>query len=160
IRGFHVTGVQTFALPILCIVNSFIPYPLLSLLEKKGAKSYVESVAANEHHTWFFKPADPHEEAAASAADRVVMHDGPSFEQVLGAYPEAQRVRLDVRPLPMPQPMETILVTLPTLENGQALYIQHKRVPLHLLEALADQAYTAHIHEVAEGDVRMLIVGI
>lgn len=143
---------------LLCIINSFIPYPLLSLLEKKGAKSYVETVAANEHHTWFFKPGAPQEETETSTTDRVVMHDEASFEQVLATYPEAQRVRLDVRPLPMPQPMETILETLPTLAPNQVLYIQHKRVPLHLLEELADQAYTAHIHEVCEGDVRMLIV--
>ncbi|MEC3879488.1 DUF2249 domain-containing protein [Parapedobacter sp. 10938] len=143
---------------LLCIINSFIPYPLLSLLEKKGAISYVETVATNEHHTWFFKPGAPQEETETAATDRVVMHDGPSFGQVLEAYPEARRVQLDVRPLPMPQPMETILETLPTLAPNQVLYVQHKRVPLHLLEELADQAYTAHIHEVDEGDVRMLIV--
>ncbi|MGV3760854.1 DUF2249 domain-containing protein [Parapedobacter sp.] len=143
---------------LLCIINSFIPYPLLSLLEKKGAESYVETVAPNEHHTWFFKPEVPQQETETAATDRVVMHDGPSFERLLATYPEARRVQLDVRPLPMPQPMETILGTLPTLAPHQVLYIQHKRVPLHLLEELADQAYTAHIHEVGEGDVRMLIV--
>ncbi|HWK99247.1 MAG TPA: DUF2249 domain-containing protein [Parapedobacter sp.] len=145
---------------LLCIINSFIPYPLLSLLEKKGAKSYVETVSANEHHTWFFKPRVPQQETETSTTDRVMMHDGPSFERVLAAYPEAQRVQLDVRPLPMPQPMETILETLPTLAPNQVLYVQHKRVPLHLLEELADQAYAAHIHEVGEGDVRMLIVRV
>ncbi len=144
---------------LLCIINSFIPYPLLSLLDKKGAKSYVETVAANEHHTWFFKPRVVlREETETATTDRVVMHDKESFEQVLAAYPEAQRVKLDVRPLPMPLPMETILETLPALAPNQVLYIQHKRVPLHLLEELADQAYTAHIHEVGEGDVRMLII--
>ena len=143
---------------LLCIINSFIPYPLLSLLEKKGARSYVETVGANEHHTWFFKPGAPQEELETSTSDRVVMHDGPSFERVLSAFPEAQRIRLDVRPLPMPLPMETILETLPTLARDQVLYVRHKRVPLHLLEELADQAYAAHIHEVGEGDVRMLIV--
>jgi len=143
---------------LLCIINSFIPYPLLSLLEKKGAKSYVEAVTANEYHTWFFKPGVSQEETETAPTDRVVMHDGPSFERILATYPEAQRIRLDVRPLPMPQPMETILETLPSLAPNQVLYIQHKRVPLHLLEELADQAYTAHIHEVGEGDVRMLVV--
>src|SRR5690606_5829080 len=87
---------------LLCIINSFIPYPLLSLLEKKGAKSYVETLAANEHHTWFFKPGATQEETETSTTDRVVMHDEASFEQVLATYPEAQRVPLDVRPLPMP----------------------------------------------------------
>lgn len=146
---------------LLCIINSFIPYPLISLLEKKGAKSFVETVATHAYYTWFLKPDAPRESSAtASTTDRVVMHDGPSFARVLEAYPEAQRIRLDVRQLPMPQPMETILETLPTLASDQALYVQHKRVPLHLLEELADQAYTAHIHEVSEGDVKLLIFSI
>lgn len=144
---------------LLCIINSFIPYPLLSLLEKKGAKHYVETITVNEHHTWFFKPGPQVGVAEQSTTDRVVMHDGPSFEQVLNGYSEAQRVRLDVRPLPMPRPMETILETLPTLTPNQVLYVQHKRVPLHLLEELADQAYTAHIYEEGEGDVKLLITG-
>ena len=145
---------------LLGIINSFIPYPLLSLLEKKGAKTYVETVAAKEYHTWFFKPGVPQKDTETSVTDRVVMHDGPSFERILADYPEAQRVRLDVRPLPMPQPMETILQTLPTLTPHQVLYVQHKRVPLHLLEELASQAYTAHILEVGEGDVKLLIVRV
>lgn len=151
---------------LLCIINSFIPYPLLSLLEKKGARSYVESVSANEHHTWFFKPEEQPSAvplgggAGGLPTGKVEMHDGQSFEQMLAAYPEAQRVSIDVRPLPMPQPMEAILTALPELAAGQVLYVQHKRVPLHLLEELADQPYTAHIHEVAEGDVRMLVVPV
>ncbi len=143
---------------LLCIANSFIPYPLINLLGKKGADSFVETVADDVYHTWFFKREVPTEHAEAPAGDRVMMHDASSFDRILAAYPEACLVHLDVRPLPMPQPMETILQTLPTLASGQALFVQHKRVPLHLLEELADQAYVVHIHEVREGDVKLLIV--
>ena len=140
----------------------------------------MDSVAGNEHHTWFFKPEVPSDvlpgmpseytgqaqgadmppdgAGMSDSTDRVVMHDGPSFEQVLAAYSETDRVSIDVRPLPMPQPMETILATLSTMNPNQALYVQHKRVPLFLLEELADQAYTAHIYDAGEGDVRMVIV--
>lgn len=146
---------------LLCIINSFIPYPLISLLEKKGAESFVETAADHVYHTWFFKCEVPTSgvETGTSSSERVVMHDGLSFNRLLAAYPEAQLVRLDVRPLPMPKPMETILETLPALAPHQVLYVQHKRVPLHLLEELADQAYTVHIHEEGEGDVKLLIVG-
>ncbi len=143
---------------LLCIINSFIPYPLINLLEKKGAKTFVETLAGNVYHTWFFKLAMPLAEVESATADRVIMHDGPSFDRILEAYPETRLIRLDVRPLPMPQPMETILETLPALTPGRALYVQHKRVPLHLLEELADQAYIAHILEVGEGDVKLLII--
>lgn len=145
---------------LLCIINSFVPYPLINLLEKKGAASFVETVADNVHHTWFFKLGALAAAEETATADRVTMHDGPSFGRVLAAYPEARLVRLDVRHLPMPKPMETILETLPTLARNQALYVQHKRVPLHLLEELADQAYAVHIHEAGEGDVRLLVVSI
>jgi len=144
---------------LLCIVNSFIPYPLINLLGKKGADSFVETVADNVHYTWFFKRDVPAEQTEAPEGDRVTMHDASSFDRVLAAYPETRRIYLDVRPLPMPQPMETILETLPTLAPGQALFVQHKRVPLHLLEELAEQAYVVHIYEVVEGDVKLLIVG-
>ena len=147
---------------LLCVVNSFIPYPLVQLLAKKGALSYVDAVAVNEYHTWFLKPETPLESATSlkPADGKVVMHDVSSFTQLLATCPEAQRVAIDVRDLPMPQPMETILATLATLSPSQSLYIQHKRVPLHLLEVLADQDYRVHIHEVAEGNVEVLIVCI
>lgn len=143
---------------LLCVINSFIPYPLISLLEKKGARSFVETVADNVHHTWFFKIEMSSETSEAPTMERITMHDGLSFDRVLAVYPAEQLVRLDVRALPMPQPMEAILKALPTLAPDQALYVQHKRVPLHLLEELADQAYAVHIHEVGEGDVKLLIV--
>lgn len=143
---------------LLCIVNSFIPYPLINLLGKKGAESFVETTADNLHHTWFFKQGTPASEPETPASGRTVMHDAPSFDRILATHAEFRLVRLDVRALPMPQPMETILEALATLSPDRELYVHHKRVPLHLLEALADQAYVVHIHEVAEGDVKLLIV--
>ncbi len=143
---------------LLCIINSFIPYPLINLLGKQGAETFVETVADQVYHTWFFKQGVPEKKLGVHESDHVMMHDSPSFGRILAAYTETQLVRLDVRHLPMPQPMETILETLPALVAGQALYVQHKRVPLHLLEELADLAYRTHVHEVGEGDVKLLIV--
>ncbi|GGG84565.1 hypothetical protein GCM10007415_17180 [Parapedobacter pyrenivorans] len=143
---------------LLCIINTFIPYPLINLLGKQGAETFVETVADQVYHTWFFKQGVSERKLEAPQSDRVMMHDSPSFGRVLAAYNETQLVWLDVRHLSMPQPMETILETLPTLVAGQALYVLHKRVPLHLLEELTDMAYRTHIHEAGEGDVKLLIV--
>ena len=142
---------------VLCIVNSFIPYPLINLLEKKGAQSFVETVENQLHYTWFSKGAGHGEVDRTPVADHMTMHDADSFDRVVGRYAESQVRRIDVRHLPMPLPMQTILEALPELGEGDALYVQHKRIPLHLLEALEDQPYAIHIHEVGEGDVRMLI---
>ena len=142
---------------VLCIVNSFVPYPLITLLEKKGAQTFVETLEPTLHYTWFFKVGKPAEDEHTNHPNRLQMHDADSFDRLVGQYSESNVQRLDVRPLPMPLPMQTILEALPGLEPGEVLYIQHKRVPIHLLEALEDQPYRVHIHEVDEGDVRMLV---
>jgi hypothetical protein len=59
--------------------------------------------------------------------------------------------------LEMPGPMQAILAELEGLPDGHALYVDHKKVPLYLLEELADKNYEIHIHNVREGDVKMLI---
>src|SRR5690606_39669996 len=46
---------------VLCIINSFVPYPLITLLEKKGAQSFVETRESALHYTWFFKGMKPAE---------------------------------------------------------------------------------------------------
>lgn len=142
---------------VLCVVNSFVPYPLIHLLETKGARSYVAAVNDDVWHTWFLKDRVGNAKNESPNAGSVVMHDGDSFDQQVARYDEPQLRRIDVRHLPMPLPMQAILETLPELGDGEVLYVQHKRVPLHLLEALDNQSYAIHIHEVGEGDVKLLI---
>jgi hypothetical protein len=57
----------------------------------------------------------------------------------------------------MPQPMQTILAELKTLPGNHALYVHHKRVPVYLLEELADKDYEVHIRNIEEGNVKLLI---
>ena len=140
----------------LCIINSFIPYPLIHLLEKKGSQSFIETADDGVYYTWFLSNGEKGKNAAAKG--QVTMHDADSFSRMMDVYGEAILRRIDVRHLPMPLPMETILEALPALVAEDILYIQHKRVPLHLLEALEGEPYTIHIHEAGEGDVRMMII--
>ena len=144
---------------LLCIVNSFIPYPLITLLEKKGVKSYVETLGDKLHYTWFLKDSGQLD-TGANTTSNVVMHDEQSFSKLMGLHTEAQLRRIDVRDMHMPVPMQTILGELAILPQENALYVQHKRIPFHLVEELAGQQYAVHIHEVGEGDVRLLIVGL
>lgn len=143
---------------LLCIINSFVPYPLIHLLEKKGAECTVDTKSSDLHYTWFFKGVLGRETERKPATSPVVMHDADSFVRIINLYPESRLQRLDVRHLPMPQPMQAVLETLPTLGSDEALYVRHKRVPLHLLDALEGQPYAIHIHEVGEGDVQLLVV--
>jgi len=62
-----------------------------------------------------------------------------------------------VRSIPMPGPMEAILSQLEQLKNAEILLVHHKRIPVYLLESLADQSWIVHIHSISDTEVNMLI---
>lgn len=147
---------------LLCIVNSFEPLPLIQLLAKKGAESYTLEKASELYYTYFRKPsADAQaEQLSADEAPAVIYCNAQKWEELLQQYPEHRRKFLDVRALEMPQPMQTILATLPLLKAGEALLVQHKRVPVYLLEELHDAQYRTYIYKISETEVWLLIVQI
>lgn len=146
---------------ILCIINSFNPFPLINLMEKNKVASFTEQVKEDEYHTWFLKPekttfsSSQGDEAAKKSNILRLGEEG--FAAVCGKFTKASLTLLDVRELEMPLPMQTILSTLKVLPERKALYVYHKRIPVYLLEELGDKGYQIYIHEVAEGDVRLLI---
>jgi len=140
---------------VLCIINSFIPSPLISLLEKKGAQSFTHTIDQEEYHSYFLKKGI--NSKLQKETPSLSMMNLEEFEFLLDSYLPDDTVRLDVRELPMPQPMERILETLSTLEEGQALYVRHQRVPLHLLEALQTDNFAVHLCVKEEVDVRLFI---
>lgn len=139
---------------ILCIINTFIPSPLITLLEKKGAKTFVEQVYENEYLTYFLREHATDEQVQETQISTLSWED---FQALLQRYQEPDIIQLDVRNLPMPQPMERILDTLPELDNGKALYVRHRRVPLHLLEEMENYDFVVKLCGMSDGDVRLLI---
>lgn len=142
---------------ILCVVNSFIPTPLLHLLrQEKAADSYVETVSENEFHTYFLKkPAGKEPEPPVKSG--VFMDDPASFEAVLRLFPQEKIREADVRGLEMPLPMQAILEALETLPGGHALYVHHKRVPVYLLDELSGKGFGTHILKVDESNVKIIL---
>lgn len=141
---------------VLCIINSFIPTPLIHLLEQeKVESSYVETISPDEFHTYFLKKKGGIAKKEANAA--VAVDDSNSFEAIYKRFSEKQVIETDVRHLEMPQPMQVILQELNKLPQDSMLYVHHKRVPVYLLEELADKHYEVHIHAIAEGNVKMII---
>lgn len=138
----------------LCIINSFIPYPLIHLLEKKDAKTFIEQIGTEEYHTYFFKEGVSTEPMPET---QIATLGQQEFHALLHTYPESDIIHLDVRELPMPHPMERILASLAELDNGKALYIRHRRVPLHLLEEMENHEFAIKLCGVSENDVRLLI---
>lgn len=141
----------------LCIVNSFIPYPLLQVLEKKGAQHHIDSKSTDLHYTWFFKGHSTTLSPNKQHNKHMTMLDIPSFETALSSHHTAQITALDVRELPMPMPMESILQSLSALAPHHVLLVYHKRVPLHLMEELEDSDFEIRLCEYEKEDIRLLI---
>lgn len=143
---------------VFCIINSFVPTPLIHLLQQeKAAASYVDMIAANESHTYFLKKQKETTPDKKAKEDKVIMDDATSFQQVYSSFSPAQIKEIDVRHLEMPLPMQTILGELKQLPKGNMLYVNHKRVPVYLLEELADKNYEVHILTVDESHVKMIL---
>src|SRR5690606_12550421 len=139
----------------LCIVNKFVPVPLVRLLEKDGVRTFTRTVGADDYHTYFYKSGDPAQDKGPSAekslpeketneptgseqrqstdagSDKIKMVSESEFDEIRARSTEI--TEMDVRALQMPGPMETILAILPELADGELLYVNHKRVPLYLL---------------------------
>lgn len=143
----------------LCIVNSFVPVPLVRLLEKDGVKSFTKTINTHEFHTYFYKtPAVKKvKDVGSKTNDNIRMLDQASFQQEYNKFSEANIREIDVRALEMPGPMQTILQIIPELGTNEALYVNHKRVPLYLLEEIAGENYYVNILTLSETDVKLLI---
>ena len=143
---------------ILCIINNFVPTPLIHLLKQEKAEdSFVETISEKEFHTYFLKKVKEVTHSSQTADDKLMMDNEETFKEVYAKFSEEQIRKIDVRELEMPGPMQAILGELETLPNGHALYVDHKRVPVYLLEELADKNFEIHIHNIEEGNVKMLI---
>lgn len=145
---------------VLCIINSFIPTPLIHLLKQEKAEdSYVQAKSHTEFYTYFLKKQreDVVNKAAGNAGDKVIMDDADSFQSVYNAFSKEKIKEIDVRRLEMPLPMQTILKELDELPKGNMLFVHHKRVPVYLLEDLANKNYEVHIHTIDEKNVKMIL---
>ena len=62
-----------------------------------------------------------------------------------------------MRDLEMPLPMMTILETLPKLQENEALFVHHRRVPQYLLPQLFERGFAWSVNEAAPNEVKLLI---
>ncbi len=136
----------------LRIINDFDPVPLVQLLGKRGFQTYGEVLDGGVFHTYFFKG----DAVRMSAAGTEAGHRSPDWEEKLAQF-KGRMKEIDVRDMEMPLPMMTILEELDRLPDGQALFVNHKRIPMFLLPELEDRKFEHRSWEIAEGDVKMLI---
>ena len=141
---------------VLCVINSFTPYPLINLLAKQSL-AYTSESEGSEVHTWFLKRNQGEAEVLKPAGAGVRLATDDAFAAAVAGFKEEHIRRIDVRALPAPVPMQTILDELASLPRDHALYVYHKKVPVYLLEQLQDQPLAVHVLGRDNGGVRLLI---
>lgn len=137
---------------VLKIVNSFKPTPLIHLLGKQGYESYVEQLSDKLIHTYFYKQSAE----SAVIAEPTVPVEMDEWNETLNRFCN-RLVTIDVRELPMPLPMHTILEALDNLKEDHALFVFHKKIPVFLLPELNERKFSFRLKEISDTEVQMLI---
>ncbi|RUA09897.1 MAG: hypothetical protein DSY82_05515 [Flavobacteriia bacterium] len=121
----------------LKIINTFEPIPLIRKLQAKGYESWTERPDDGTVVTYFRKN---NSQWVDDEVEKTVKKSKKSFEEVLTRFADHIR-RIDVRELEMPEPMVTILKEIETLKEGEALYVDHKKIPQFLLPELEQRNF-------------------
>jgi uncharacterized protein (DUF2249 family) len=136
----------------LLVINSFEPVPLIRLLRDKGYSISLTHQPDETVYTYITKTT-----GSGSLADADVPEEGESdlFDTVLNR-PDLKFTEIDVRALVMPQPMVTILDKVDSLQEGEALYVRHKKIPVYLLPELQERNFS-YIYKNTGSEVIILI---
>lgn len=140
----------------LKLINTFEPMPLIHLLADRGFSHFTSSPQPGLFITYFNRNgATP--AIAETPIDFEKTADAELFEEVLKRFIPEHIKYLDVRQLEMPKPMLTILEQLKHLDNSDALFVYHKKIPVYLLPELEKRGFRYVFNDIAPGDVNMLI---
>jgi len=137
----------------LQIINSFEPIPLIRKLKSKGYDSWTERPEEGEVHTFFRKNKT---QWVDNELEETVQKNKKSFDEQLLNFGDNIR-KIDVRQLEMPEPMVTILKEIETLKEGQALYVDHKKIPQFLLPELETRHFEILYKEIDCNHTKLLI---
>lgn len=134
---------------VLLLINSFEPLPLISILKEKGCTADVVEIGPGEVHTFFKKQTEENISSPSATENEFLFND------IKNRFEGCCEV-IDVRQLPMPQPMITILKALESLDEHKALFVHHKKVPLFLLPELKEKNFE-YVFKHTEGGVELII---
>lgn len=134
---------------ILLLVNSFEPIPLVRILGNQGHTVSMETIHEELVHTYIQKAAQKPASREKSPLSAI------PFETIEQRF-EGKMRSINVRELPMPQPMITILSEMDTMPDDMALFVYHKKIPLFLLPELKTRNI-AYTHRTTEEGVEMIL---
>ncbi|WP_285058703.1 DUF2249 domain-containing protein [Pedobacter ginsengisoli] len=143
----------------LKVINSFEPVPLISLLADKGFLHHTEVVEKDLVVTWFEKTNGDTVLAELPSEDYGA-NEQHAFDMVLQQFPHEKIKYIDVRHLEMPLPMMQILESANALNDGELLYVYHKKVPVYLLPELKKKDLIFLLNHKSATEVDMLIYGL
>lgn len=136
---------------ILELTNSFLPIPLISLLEKQG---FVYQVVTNEDEiavVRFYRKTE-----SSSMLKEEVDYDSEDWDDIYARFQHTWKI-IDVREMQMPMPMITILEAIDDLTHIDALFIRHHKVPLFLLPELVERNIEYRIHRLSDKEVNLIL---
>ncbi|MES2765441.1 MAG: DUF2249 domain-containing protein [Bacteroidota bacterium] len=128
------------------VTANFKPAPLARLMHENGHKAEIHEINGVWHTYITRQNKDFFKSMPKCSTD---------FKQMLELF-KNRIVEIDVRLLPMPEPMIKILENAEILPDSHALFIHHKRVPEHLLPELQNRGFGWSIEQL-ETDVNMLV---
>lgn len=136
----------------LLIINTFEPIPLLNILKKKGYEYETERPEDGIVHTFLTKIGDGSVENRST--ENTTEED--TFESIEKKY-SGKLTEVDVRDLEMPMPMVTILENLEQLNEGEALFVHHKKLPQYLLPELKDRDFVYVSQPMDNDNIKLII---
>ncbi len=153
------------------VILDFEPVPLIDLFEKSG---YDHCTKCEDDHvsTYFFKPlpskggfwsklksafqSGGRKNKEAEPLVEVEIDDAGEFERLLKEY-EGKLKKIDVRGMEMPMPMMTILEELSKLSGGEALLVEHERIPQYLLPELKKRNRKIAVKKIEDSHTQLII---
>ena len=133
----------------LLLINSFVPFPLIKILERKGCDIVVKHPGVDVVYTYINKTTSD-----LTLIDKNLINE-QLFEETRKRY-DLNIIETDVRDMPMPLPMQHILGKLERLDEHKALLIYHKKIPMFLLPELRAMGYSYQF-KLTTGALLMLI---
>lgn len=138
----------------LKLIAPFEPIPLIHMLSGKGYAHEVQQ-EGERVVTYFWK--DPNAARSQTMpADTQTITGGTDFESIALQYKDRLRT-IDVRNLEMPQPMIMILESLQEMQDDEALFVYHKKLPVYLLPHLQERGYEHSTQPTEDGKMNLII---
>lgn len=138
----------------LRLIAPFEPVPLIHMLTAKGYMHEVEQEGGSVI-TYFRKGPNPAPKKTGPVSKQPESSEADFVSLVL-RY-EGKMRTIDVRNLEMPQPMIMILENLQQLQEHEALFVYHKKLPVYLLPHLRERGYEHSTQPTEDGKLNLII---